>query len=352
MTTETDSVSPALFEHFVPLSSLRPESQASLAQKSAVAKFVPGDYLFRIGEAATKAFFLISGEIALEDASGKPVSTVRSGDVASVHRLAHHSPRKMAARCAAASKCLVVDESFLDVMLTWEQTGAFELGEVATAEADSDDWMIRMLQMPAFQSVPPSNLQAMFMRMQPVSTKASDVVIRQDDEGAFFYVVMEGRCMVTREAPNQRPVRLAELGPGACFGEESLISGNRCNATVTMLTGGRLMRLAKEDFQTLLKEPILHRIAFAEARQMVAAGRAQWLDVRLPTEAQARPLPGSINVPLFMLRAKLGALDQNKIQIVCCDSGRRSSVGAFILAQKGYTAYVLEGGVNAGTPVA
>ncbi len=350
MTSEIASVSPTLFEHFVPLSSLRSESQTSLAQKSALMKAAPGEYLFRIGEPATKAVFLVSGEIALEDESGKIASNVRSGDVASVHRLAHQSPRKVAARCVAASSCLMIDESLLDVMLTWEQTGSFELSEITTgAEVESDDWMIRLLQMPAFQSIPPANLQAMFMRMQQVNRQAGDVVIQQNDEGTFFYVIMDGRCMVTREAPNQRPVRLAELGPGACFGEESLISGNRCNATVTMLTAGRLMRLANDDFQTLLKEPILRRVAFTEARQLVASGRAQWLDVRLPTEAQASPLPGSLNIPLFMLRAKLGSLNSSKIQIVCCDSGRRSSVGAFILAQKGLEAYVLEGGVNAGT---
>ena len=48
------------------------------------------------------------------------------------------------------------------------------------------------------------------------------------------------------------PVYLAELGMGDTFGEEALISGAHRNATVTMITDGVLMRLGKDDFNTLL----------------------------------------------------------------------------------------------------
>ncbi len=91
-----------------------------------------------------------------------------------------------------------------------------------------------------------------------MSYSAGDVVIRQGDEGDFFYAIVGGRCAVTRETPlNREGIRLAELGMGDTFGEEALISGATRNATVTMLTDGVLMRLAKDDFNTLLNEPML-----------------------------------------------------------------------------------------------
>jgi rhodanese-related sulfurtransferase len=32
--------------------------------------------------------------------------------------------------------------------------------------------------------------------------------------------------------------------------------------------------------------------------------------------------------------------------VVCCDTGRRSSAGAFILVERGFDAYVLKGGLT------
>src|SRR3546814_16540171 len=87
------------------------------------------------------------------------------------------------------------------------------------------------------------------------------------------------------------------------------------------------MRLAKDDFRKLLNEPLERRLPFADARKMVDAGQARWLDVRLPSESQNHSLPGAINLPLYMLRVKLATLDPKTTWILCCDTTRRSSVG-------------------------
>ena len=238
-----------------------------------------------------------------------------------------------------------VDAGLLDVMLTWDQTGSFEVGELQSGGDNSDDWMSKLLQMRTFQMIPPSNLQAMFMRMQEVKVEPGQVVVKQGDDGDFFYVIMSGRCMVTREQPNQKAVRLAELETGSCFGEEALISDAKRNATVTALTRGSLMRLSKDDFRKLLNEPLARKISLAEAQKLVTSGQAKYLDVRLPSEFQAHSLPGSLNLPLYMLRMKLTLVDPKTTWIVCCDTGRRSSVAVFILTQKGYDAYVLDKGI-------
>lgn len=341
----SEVVSTALFTGLVPLNGLKPESQATLAKKATVQVFAPGAWLFRAGEATDRALYVLSGEVQLEDSEGKPLARVRGGDPAAAHRLAHQSPRKVAARALNDARILMVDASLLDVMLTWDQTGRFEVDELSADDADDGDWMTRLLQMPTFQMVPPSNLQAMFMRMQQISVEPGTVIIKQGDPGDYFYVIMEGRCMVTREAPNQKAVRLAELETGSCFGEEALIADGPRNASVTMLMRGKLMRLSKTDFRQLLNEPLARKLSFVEARKMVEAGEAKWLDVRMPSEVQGNPLPGALNVPLFMLRMKLALLDQASRYIVVCDSGRRSSVGVFVLTQKGYEAYVLDGGL-------
>ncbi len=341
----SEAVSANLFAGLVPLNVLKAESQATLAKKATLIDVAAGQYLFRIGEEIPSALFLLQGAVQLEDAEGRTLLVVRAGEPGAEHRLGHQTPHKVAARVTAAARLLAVDASLLDVMLTWDQTGAFEVDELSADDDTSGDWMARLLQMPTFQAVPPANLQAMFMRMEQVQYEAGHVVVRQGDPGDYFYVVMEGRCVVTREAPNQKPVRLAELETGSCFGEEALISDSPRNATVTLLTYGKLTRLAKADFRSLLNEPLARKIKFAEARRQIDSGAAKWLDVRMPSEVAASPLPGAINIPLFMLRMKLNLLDIHSRYVVVCDSGRRSSVAVFVLSQKGYEVSMLDGGI-------
>lgn len=344
MNAETQVVNVALFANLVPLNALRTESQADLAKKSAIKTCASNGYLFKIGDVAKEAIFVLSGEIYLEDATGQPIGKLKGGEPNSFHRLAHQSPRKVSARCMSEVRYLSVDSGLLDVMLTWDQTGSFEVGELNNSDS-SDDWMTKMLQMRTFQMIPPSNLQALFMRMQQVKVEPGQVIVKQDEPGDFFYVIISGRCMVTREVPGQKPVRLAELDSGSSFGEEALISDSKRNATVTMLTRGSLMKLSKDDFRSLLNDQLSRKIGLNDAKKMVDDGKAKWLDVRLPSEYQNHNLPGSLNLPLFMLRMKLSTLDANTTYITYCDTGRRSSAAAFVLTQKGFNVYVLEKGI-------
>ena len=72
----------------------------------------------------------------------------------------------------------------------------------------------------------------------------------------------------------------------------------------------------------------------------------QWLDVRLPSVFENQHLDNAINIPLYFIRLKINTLDQDKKYVVCCDTGRRSSAGAYILSGAASHAYVLQGGIN------
>lgn len=341
------SLTPELLAKLIPMGALRPESKRDLARNATLLDVKAGQFLFRSGELATKALYLLEGQLELRDRSGTVVAKVISETAAAQHRLPHQSARKLEAYCITDVRCVAVDNHLLDVMLTWDQTDALEVGEVgAESAADADDWMTRLLQTPAFQMVPPANLQAIFMRMERVDTAPGQTIVTQGEAGDFFYVITQGRCIVTREQPGQKAVRLAELDTGSCFGEEALISEAPRNATVTMLTRGSLRRLAKDDFRKLLKEPLTRRVSRAEGDALVEKGRGTYVDVRLPSEFQTGSLPGAINIPLYMLRMRLAQLPRDKGLICICDTGRRSSVASFVLTQKGYEAYTLNAGLD------
>lgn len=335
----------ALLRRFSPLDAMKKENQASLARKVGVRTLEPGRVLFREGEQDGRTLWLVSGSVELCEAEHS-IGVLKAGTPEARSPLVPGNPRKFTVRALGEVEYLAVDSELLDVMITWDQTGTYEVGDLQQLHGDGNDWMTTLLQSRVMHRIPPANIQAIFMRMQRMPCRAGDVVIRQGTEGDYFYAIVSGRCVVTRETPlNKDGIRLAELGVGDTFGEEALISESRRNATVTMLTDGVLMRLDKQDFRALMNEPILQWVSAAQAREMVAAG-ACWLDVRLPSEFQNLAIEGATNVPLYFLRLKLSALDKQRPYIVYCDTGRRSSAAAFILVDKGYDAYVLKGGLS------
>jgi CRP-like cAMP-binding protein len=332
---------------FTPLDSLKRENIAALAKKIQSHQLDSGKTLFRQGDADRRTFYLLNGTLQLTNQEGG-LKSLRAGSDEARNPVTPMLPRRWTAKAADRVEYISIDTDLLDVMLTWDQTGSYEVRDLNTTQTSPapDDWMTTLLQTKAFHRVPPANIQAVFMRMQRVNAGAGDVIIKQGDEGDFFYAITRGKCSVTRETPlNKEGIKLAELGVGDTFGEEALISETRRNATVTMLTEGSLMRLGKDDFRRLLNEPMLDWVSYQEARQIVAKG-GKWLDVRLPSEFEAYHETGALNIPLYFIRLKLGTLDPAATYIVCCDTGRRSSAGAFILNERGFDTRVLKGGLN------
>jgi CRP-like cAMP-binding protein len=347
MSSDPPNVDPSILRSFSPLDGLKNENLRALARKTVLRELPQGRLLFKEGDTDKRTYYLVSGAIELL-ADGRIVGTIRGGTADARHPIAPTLPRRCSARVATDRiEYLAIDSDMLDVLITWDQTGIYEVGELQAGSASPGDWMTTLLQNRAFHRVPPANLQAVFMRMQRMNYAAGDVVIRQGDEGDYFYVIVEGRCAVSRETPlNREGIRLAELGMGETFGEEALISGAGRNATVSMLTDGVLMRLAKDDFNTLLNEPMLQWVDLEQAKEIIARG-GLWLDVRLPSEYEHGHPEPSVNVPLYFIRIKLKTIDQSVPYVVVCDNGRRSSAAAYILSERGFDAHVLRGGIAA-----
>jgi len=331
---------------FSPLNGLKKENRHALASKTDVREAADGEYLFTEGDAAKRTIYVLSGTVELLE-SGTRRETVEGGTPQASNPLAPILPRTRSARAVGSVEYISIDSDLLDVMLTWDQTGQYEVAELRGGQEQTDDWMTILLQTKALQKIPPANIQAIFMRLQQVNYKQGDVVIKQGQEGDYFYVITRGRCSVTRETPlNKEGIKLAELEVGDTFGEEALISEAKRNATVTMTTDGCLMRLGKDDFRKLLNEPMLDWVDETQAAKLVADGKATWLDVRLPSEFEAGHKQDAVNIPLYFLRLKLKTLDAEQTYVVYCDTGRRSSAAAFILNERGFKTYVLKGGLN------
>lgn len=343
-------VDKALLKRLVPASALNGENFEELSTKTYQEEVAPGAVIFKQGDHDKQNVYVLDGEVELTNANGEK-TTVRGGTDGARHPLGNHQPRTQTAIAKTPCRITRIDGDLLDILLTWDQLSGIEVDEI-TENGDEDegtdsDWMTRILQSKAFLQVPPANIQAMFMRMQEVPVRAGETILKQGDDGDYYYIIKSGKCKVTRTSKTGSELTLAQLNDGDAFGEEALLSEAKRNANVVMATDGTLMRLSKEDFNALLKEPMLSWVTKDQADAMVKQQGAVLMDVRLETEYQNNGIQGSLNIPLFMLRLKADNLDTSKTYITYCDTGRRSSAAAFLLSERGLQAYCLQGGLVA-----
>jgi len=327
----------------VPINALSAAHIEEITRKADIEEVRTERHVFKSDDRDYQSVYLLQGTIELIDKGRMVVGTVEAGTEESLHPLAHKQPRQLSARAAGKVTVARVDSSLLDVLLTWDESAGYDVVEIDAH--DNDDWMTRMLQSQAFLQLPAANIHQLLVRLESIDASAGDTIVRQDEDGDYFYIVKSGRLAVTRKASARgREVLLAELEEGACFGEDALVSGTKRNASVMMVTDGSLMRLSRDDFNELLREPMVNEVDFAAAQKLVEDG-AQWLDVRLPGEFENQAIKGSANLPLSALRDQCADLDSATTYIVCCDTRRRSSAGAFVLSQRGLDVYALKNGM-------
>ena len=338
-----------ILKKLVPICELTDDNFRQLIQQIQLEVLPAGGHLFKRGDEDKNTYYLINGEVTFTDGNGTQ-KKLNHRSTQCRFPLDHHRPRHYTVTADTELRYLRIDNDLLDVLLTWEQNASYVVHEVGADEdqhADENDWMTKILQSKIFHNIPAANIQSMFMKIQAIPVTQGEVIMEQGQTGDYYYMIKDGTCAVIRNAKEtgNKPMKIAELFAGQGFGEEALVSDAPRNATVRMLTDGTLMRLSKDDFNQLLKAPVLKKLGYAEACHRVSIG-AVWLDVRLMSEHQNNNLPGSLNIPLFLLRLNANKLDKSIQYIIYCDTGSRSASAAFILTERGIDCFVLDGGLQ------
>jgi rhodanese-related sulfurtransferase len=340
---------------FHPLGALSDDRLQELASFCGVESVAAGQNPLPAQGASGESVYISRGRVRLTYADGSSEDVTADTEAA---RLPLGSGRAVhGASALEASEVIRVDNDLVDIMVTWNQIEAIgELGAHPRTSAARGStqahsgwtqfagvFSVDALTSGAFGALPPAHIAELLERFEPIDVRRGQVIVREGESGDYYYVVEAGRVRVTRVVGGVE-MPLADLKSGDAFGEEALIAEGLRNATATMKTDGRLLRLAKRDFDALLKRPLLSEISYEEALARVAAG-GQWLDVRFPSEYQHDRIAQAVNIPLGELRHALDVLDQSVEYIAYCQSGRRSAAAAFLLAQRGYRAAVLAGGL-------
>lgn len=206
-------------------------------------------------------------------------------------------------------------------------------------------WIDGLRKSQTFSRLPADKLAAVLLKLEEVPVKLGDVVIRQKDPGDYFYIVKSGRYTVSRRtAPGQVEI-LAPLAEGDSFGEAALLSGEARNASVVADTDGVLLRLARDDFDALVKTDLVRHVSLSQAERMVQEG-ARFLDVRRDTLGKRDVLNDALVIPVDQLRARVAEIDPQRLYVIYCLNGNLSETAAFVLGQRGYNVCVLKGGIG------
>ncbi len=332
----------------IPINNLGERQQKEALQAGELFEYKKKKVVFEAGSRDQYTYYLVAGDLQMESADASPLQVTAGSEQAS-RALAQLQPRRYTAKTTSAVVMYRIERAVLDQLLTEDQeideSAIVEVTELEDDEDDSD-WMTRLLSSELFTRLPHENIQKFFTLLEPLPADAGDVIVEQGSQGEYLYIVAEGSCSVNRVAPrSDKELQLAILKEGDTFGEESLISNSPCNASVKMHTPGFVMRLPKRNFEELVTKATIKPMTWSEACEQVEAG-ALWLDVRFSDEHNLNAIDGSQNIPLNTLRLESGKLDKDTIYVMYCDTGARSSTGAFLLARLGFEVYYLAGGLD------
>ncbi len=332
----------SIISDLVPLNRLERGKLQELASKSVIREFKSGELVFKAGDNDSHLIYLLSGAIDFMDKTSV-VEKITAQDKRCREPIAQAGARQYTAKVkAAGTTVLFVDAGLYDFLANWSDGGGMQVDEIQMTEGG--DWMGGILMNQGLLKLPPDSIQALMSCVEPVELKNGETVIKQGEIDNHYYIITKGRCSVSRYPEKGVPeVQLAILGPGDAFGEEALIANNPRSATVRMLEDGQLLRLKHNDFMRLIKGSFVKYLTYNDAMALKDKGGIV-LDIREPEVAKKNPL--GINMPLAIVRQKENTLERGKKYIAVCEDGKKSSVAAFLLSQKGLSVYVLKDGIG------
>jgi len=330
-----DSISIEQIQHFVPFDELSAQAIEELQPHFRHHQLEAKKILFKRGVQDDECHFLLQGNIDLADDNFN-ISQLSGADDENFLALdSSHPVHRCSAITQSDCRFFSIKRQYLELITTWA-----ELRHSYEQEDEQSDWLEALLTSNLFNRIPPANIQQLLARFQERPVALGDTIVREGDEGNECYVIKSGKAVVSRSNSGKEET-LAAIGTGTLFGEDALVSALPRNATVTMSSDGVLMVLTKEDFDTLLKNPVLEFINEQQLQQLIEDGDTGTvvLDVRTQQEAAVNPILRARNIPLAQLRSHMPELAPEFIYVVTGEG--RGEAAAYILSEAGYQAKVL-----------
>ena len=113
----------------------------------------------------------------------------------------------------------------------------------------ADELTDRIKSVPLFSAFNDKELQRVAAIAKEVTFAPGKEIAKKGESGVGFHMIVEGQAAVSVEGTEH-----ASLGPGAYFGEMSLLDGGPRSATVTAVSELKTVSLTSWDFNALLDQ--------------------------------------------------------------------------------------------------
>jgi rhodanese-related sulfurtransferase len=333
---------------FSPLNTMSRAHLRGVLRYCQLLPYCRGQLIFQPTDTDGRQLYLVQGSVLISDASGKAMDTVVAASEQSLWPLPGGHPRSHRCDALEDTMLLSMPAAIVDALLCWSQSASYLLLAFYRDKNYQGDlnWISTLLNSNLFHRVSPLNIAEIVDQFYPQEVCQQQLIIGQGESGDCCYLIKSGAAEVFISDTNGVGERLvARLCAGQCFGEEAMVNDLPRNASVRMTVDGVLMRLDKKDFYKLLSHQPVIQIGFTEASNNIASGSI-WLDVRSQQEYEQGHCYRSINMPLNILQLKSQLLQPAKNYIVYCNSGRRSTAAAQLLARSGIAVKVLRNGID------
>jgi CRP/FNR family cyclic AMP-dependent transcriptional regulator len=111
-----------------------------------------------------------------------------------------------------------------------------------------------LARVPLFKRLEPHELEHLAEEIDQVNYKAGETIFHEHDRGDALYVLEEGAVRIWVTDEDLQAVTLAELKPGAFFGELAVLDRGERSSSATAMLDSHLHRLSSDDFQKFLMD--------------------------------------------------------------------------------------------------
>lgn len=102
------------------------------------------------------------------------------------------------------------------------------------------------------EEIEESLLKLLIVRSKVVAFESGEPLMTEGENGDSLHVLLEGRVGVERRSTSGETIRIAERGAGDCFGEMSLLDGEKRSATVVALEPCKVLVIRQDTFTQLI----------------------------------------------------------------------------------------------------
>ena len=152
-----------------------------------------------------------------------------------------------------------------------------------------------------FRDLTPNELMAMDRQITMSTCESGRIFYMPEDTGEVLFLLKKGRVQLYRIAPNGKKLVVATLGPGAIFGEMSLVGQGMHNTFAEAVNECLLCVMGRADVERLIREKPDVAFRFVEAM----GSRLQDLESRLEDIA-FKSIPSRLSHLLLEIASEQG----------------------------------------------